>query len=96
MVLKELRQAFDKHGLLLTAALGAAPKTINIGYDIPAISKHLDYLHIMCYDYHGSWDTQTGHNAPLRLPNNTNLMPEDRLSVVMLSRRDTDMKNSRS
>ena len=72
----------DKYGLLLTAALAAAPSTIQIGYDIEGISKHLHYLHIMCYDYHGSWDAQTGHNAPLRLPNGTSLIPELRLSVV--------------
>merc|ERR1712071_452493 len=48
---------------------------------IEGISKHLHYLHIMCYDYHGSWDAQTGHNAPLRLPNGTSLIPELRLSV---------------
>jgi len=80
-LLQELRQEFDKYGLLLTAALGAAQKTIDIGYDIPAISKSLDFLHIMCYDYHGSWDTQTGHNAPLRLPAGNNLAPHLRLSV---------------
>ena len=27
--------------------------------------KYLDYVHIMCYDYHGKWDRKTGHNAPL-------------------------------
>jgi len=81
LLLKEMRKEFDKYGLLLTAALGAAQSTIKIGYDIEGISKYLDYLHIMCYDYHGSWDTQTGHNAPLRLPNGTSLTPELRLSV---------------
>ena len=24
-----------------------------------------DYVHVMCYDYHGKWDKKTGHNAPL-------------------------------
>ena len=26
---------------------------------------HQDYVHVMCYDYHGKWDKKTGHNAPL-------------------------------
>lgn len=37
----------------------------------------------MGYDYHGSWDGQIGHNAPLHLSSNSsNLSPELRLSVV--------------
>jgi chitinase len=27
--------------------------------------EYLDYVHVMCYDYHGKWDRKTGHNAPL-------------------------------
>ena len=27
--------------------------------------KYLDYVHVMCYDYHGKWDGLAGHNAPL-------------------------------
>lgn len=82
LLVKELRKEFDKTGLLLTAAVGAAISTINKGYDIPEISRHLDYIHVMGYDYHGSWEGQVGHNAPLRLPgNSSNLIPELRLSV---------------
>jgi chitinase len=25
-------------------------------YDVPAINQHLHFIHIMAYDYHGSWD----------------------------------------
>ncbi|XP_063217646.1 probable chitinase 2 [Bacillus rossius redtenbacheri] len=75
-LVKELRQEFDRHGWLLTAALGAAEDTIDGGYDVPQLSQHLDFLHAMCYDYHGTWDKRTGANAPLRP-----LFPGDKLNV---------------
>jgi chitinase len=56
---------FRPHQLLLTAAIGAATPTIDVAYDIPRMYKYLDYIHVMCYDYHGKWDRKTGHNAPL-------------------------------
>ncbi|PNF17850.1 hypothetical protein B7P43_G02228 [Cryptotermes secundus] len=64
-LLKELREEFDKFGWLLTAPLGVIPDTIEHSYDIPAISKYLDYMFALCYAYHGHWGTQTGPNAPL-------------------------------
>ncbi|CAL4178298.1 unnamed protein product, partial [Meganyctiphanes norvegica] len=36
-----------------------------IGYDVPSISKHVDLIHVMAYDYHGAWAPTTHHNAPL-------------------------------
>lgn len=75
--LQELREEFDKHGWLLTAALGVAQDTINEAYDIPALSRYLDYMHAMCYDLHGSWDNRVGANAPL-----ISSQPDDKLTVV--------------
>lgn len=68
--------ALSKQNLLLTAALHAAPDTIDIAYDVPALSQYLDFIHLMCYDYHGTWDAKTGSNAPLHSA------PNDTLSVV--------------
>eukprot|EP00099_Drosophila_melanogaster_P005661 NP_001246550.1 chitinase 2, isoform B [Drosophila melanogaster] len=68
LLTKELREEFDEHGLLLTSAIGASKKVIDEAYDVRQISRYLDYLHIMCYDYHGSWDRRVGYNAPLTAP----------------------------
>jgi chitinase len=62
---QELREEFDKFGWLLTAPLGVIPDTIEHSFDIPAISKYLDYMFALCYSYHGHWDSQTGPDAPL-------------------------------
>ncbi|KAF2885389.1 hypothetical protein ILUMI_20787 [Ignelater luminosus] len=65
-LVKGLRSAFNKFNLLLTAAFGAGKDTIDIAYDVQGLSYYLDYIHLMCYDYHGSWDEKTGSNAPLK------------------------------
>ncbi|XP_076268932.1 chitinase 2 [Rhynchophorus ferrugineus] len=65
LLVKELRAAFRKHNLLLTAAFGAGKDTIDVAYDVEGLAVYLDFIHMMCYDYHGAWDQKTGANAPL-------------------------------
>lgn len=65
LLAKELKNNFRKYNLILTTAIGASKTVIDQAYDIKELSKYLDYLHIMCYDYHGSWDRKVGPNAPL-------------------------------
>jgi len=65
LLIKELREEFDKYGFLMSAAVAAGKSTIEAAYDGPAISKYFDFINVMAYDYHGSWETITGPNAPL-------------------------------
>lgn len=51
--------------LLLTAAVPASFEAIAAGYDVPEISKYLDFINVMTYDFHGQWERQVGHNSPL-------------------------------
>ncbi|XP_064104521.1 chitotriosidase-1-like [Macrobrachium nipponense] len=62
---KELREAFNPHGMLLTAAVSAGKNVIDQGYDVPAVAADLDQIHVMAYDFHGSWEKQVAHHAPL-------------------------------
>lgn len=41
------------------------PKNYPAGYDVPEISKYLDFINVMTYDFHGQWERQVGHNSPL-------------------------------
>ncbi|XP_065572710.1 probable endochitinase [Artemia franciscana] len=69
LLCKELREEFDKHGLLLSAAVGVGKKTTDTSYDIPTISQYLHYINLMAYDFHGGWEPYTGMNAPLYAQN---------------------------
>lgn len=71
-LLKELRVAFEgetktsgQPRLLLTAAVPASFEAIAAGYDVPEISKYLDFINVMTYDFHGQWERTVGHNSPL-------------------------------
>lgn len=64
-LLRDLHQAFAPHGYLLTAAVSAGKTFADAAYDIAQVSKYLDLINLMAYDYHGGWESQTGHNAPL-------------------------------
>uniref|UniRef100_A0A667ZVP9 chitinase n=1 Tax=Myripristis murdjan TaxID=586833 RepID=A0A667ZVP9_9TELE len=69
---KELLDAFEKEAiatkkprLMLTAAVAAGKGNIDNGYQIAEVSRYLDFINIMTYDFHGAWDPFTGHNSPL-------------------------------
>ncbi|XP_020278606.1 probable chitinase 2 [Pseudomyrmex gracilis] len=79
-LVKELRDAF-KSNLLLTAAVSAVKNTIDVAYDIPELSKYLDYIHVMAYDYHGLWDRKVLPNSPLR--SNDGLSVEDTITYLL-------------
>lgn len=65
LLCKELKEAFQEHGLILSAAVAAAESSASLSYNIAEISKYLDFINVMTYDLHGAWEKQTGHNAPL-------------------------------
>lgn len=73
--IKELREAFEfEHEetgdfrLVLSAAVPVGPDNVRGGYDVPNVAKYLDFINLMAYDFHGKWEKQTGHNAPLYAP----------------------------
>lgn len=70
---KELLTAFKKESaasgktrLLLTAAVAAGKKTIDSAYEVSKLAEILDFINLMAYDLHGSWETVTGHHTALK------------------------------
>ena len=58
--MEELREAFDQFGWLLSAAVPAPKSRVDAGYDVKKIAKVLDFINVMTYDLHGSWDGFAG------------------------------------
>uniref|UniRef100_A0A8C7WYG7 Oviductal glycoprotein 1 n=1 Tax=Oryzias sinensis TaxID=183150 RepID=A0A8C7WYG7_9TELE len=72
MLCKELFEAYEAERastgqarLLISAAVSAGKGTIDAGYEISEMAKYLDFVNVMTYDLHGSWENVTGHNSPL-------------------------------
>uniref|UniRef100_A0A8D0B9X3 Acidic mammalian chitinase n=1 Tax=Salvator merianae TaxID=96440 RepID=A0A8D0B9X3_SALMN len=74
ILIQEMVAAFEKEAretgntrLLVTAAVSAGKATIDAGYEMEEIGKYLDFINVMTYDFHGGWDSFTGHNSPLHV-----------------------------
>ena len=65
LLLQEMREVFDKSGLMITFASAADPRKANDAYEWDKIAQYVDWINIMSYDYGGAWDKFTGIDAPL-------------------------------
>ncbi|XP_003585862.1 oviduct-specific glycoprotein-like isoform X2 [Bos taurus] len=71
-LLEELLQAFKNEAqltmrprLLLSAAVSGDPHVVQKAYEARLLGRLLDFISILSYDLHGSWEKVTGHNSPL-------------------------------
>ncbi|KAK9880775.1 hypothetical protein WA026_013096 [Henosepilachna vigintioctopunctata] len=71
-LVQELREEFERESektgrprLLLTMAVPAGIEYVNKGYDIPKLTKYLDWMNILSYDYHSAFEPAVNHHAPL-------------------------------
>jgi len=63
LLVRALRAAFPA-GILSMAA--PASDWHGRAWDVDDLRKHVDFLNVMSYDFHGPWSPHAGHNAPLR------------------------------
>lgn len=64
-LMKELREEFDKEGLLITFASSPDPYKAGNAYELDLVHPYVDWINVMTYDYGGLWDKFTGIDAPL-------------------------------
>ncbi|KAM7050344.1 chitinase-3-like protein 1 isoform 2-T2 [Molossus nigricans] len=70
-LVKEMKAEFAKEApqqaerLLLSAAVPAGKVALDRGYDVRQLARHLDFISLMTYDFHGAWRRSTGHPSPL-------------------------------
>ncbi|KAM4872835.1 oviduct-specific glycoprotein [Thomomys bottae] len=72
LLIEELLSAFKNEAqntkrprLLLSAAVSGVPRIIQTSYDVYRMGQLLDFISVLSYDLHGSWEKFTGHNSPL-------------------------------
>jgi chitinase len=65
-LLAEFRQQLNavRPGLLLTIAAGAGIDKI-AATDPGQYAQHLDFINVMTYDFHGTWEARTNHHSAL-------------------------------
>ena len=68
-LIKETRRKFEEQNSdwLITMAVSASDWS-GQWFDYDTLKQYIDWFNAMCYDFHGSWSSQTGHNAPLHQP----------------------------
>lgn len=50
---------------IVSLALGTGDWRYGLSYDMPKVFQAVDFVNVMTYDLHGSWDGKTGNHAPL-------------------------------
>jgi len=76
LLLAQLRATLGTNRLI-SVAVNAAPKGI-AAIDFTEVVKYVDWIGLMSYDFHGTWDPTTGYNAAL-YNNNDLLEPQANL-----------------
>jgi chitinase len=63
--MEEMSREFKKYNLILSTSISGYKEIIAKSYDMKSLSRSVDFFTVMTYDYHGSWETKTGHVSPL-------------------------------
>ncbi|CAO1372305.1 unnamed protein product [Diamesa serratosioi] len=65
LLVTALKSQLSANNLIFSIAVMAGVYTSERAYDIPKLHAQTDFINLMAYSLHGSWDGKTGHNAPM-------------------------------
>lgn len=60
-----MKATFAAAGKTFGIAVAATASSAGLSYDVPRIHPYVDFILVMTYDFHGSWNSFTGINAAM-------------------------------
>ena len=63
--IEELSAAYRREELLLTLEVSALIEVMNKAFNLEALSKHVDQIHMVSWDLAGYWSGQTNYGNPI-------------------------------
>lgn len=65
LICQELYRVLKQNNLEFGIAVAATESSARISYDIRRIAPNVDFINLMTYDFHGSWNPFTGINGAM-------------------------------
>lgn len=72
-LVRELSEAFDPNGWLLSATVSTDPVAVDAGYDVKQLNRYLDWISLTAYDYYNRYGDETHPLAPISTENDLNI-----------------------
>ena len=68
ILIKELYDAFQSKGYVLSAAVSSKKHIIDISYDIFTLSKYLNFINLITYDFYEKKSVMENFMLPAQMP----------------------------
>ncbi|CRK97771.1 CLUMA_CG011150, isoform A [Clunio marinus] len=65
LLLRDLHSRFSLSNFTLSIAVAPEKWRSEKSYDIPRLVEYVDFINLMTYDFHGSWDETVGHHTQM-------------------------------
>ncbi|XP_018028104.2 uncharacterized protein LOC108683310 [Hyalella azteca] len=83
LLVQELSEAFAPLGYYLGVTVSGRSSFLRQGYDLSAIVKAADVVHILAYNFHGNWEGRAGHTSPLFPSDEERVQSNDAVTLNM-------------